>query len=143
VEQQLSCGQPPLVYVTNGGWGTVAADDGGAGYVVRGLTLGIVKPRQRPPVKIRNLATATAVWIRMQKRPNFLVILIDDLRYDEFGAGGHPYMKTPHVDRLARKARCSSARSTRHRSARPIARRSSPGSTRAATASSTTSRATR
>jgi arylsulfatase A-like enzyme len=35
------------------------------------------------------------------KRPNFLVILIDDLRYDEFGAGGHPYMSTPHIDRLA------------------------------------------
>ncbi len=34
-------------------------------------------------------------------RPNFLVVLIDDLRYDEFGAGGHPYMKTPHIDRLA------------------------------------------
>ncbi|HTP62775.1 MAG TPA: sulfatase-like hydrolase/transferase [Burkholderiales bacterium] len=39
----------------------------------------------------------------MKKRPNFLVILIDDLRYDEFGAGGHPYMKTPHIDRLARE----------------------------------------
>ena len=37
----------------------------------------------------------------MKKRPNFLVILVDDLRYDEFGAGGHPYLKTPHVDRLA------------------------------------------
>jgi len=35
------------------------------------------------------------------RRPNFLVILVDDLRYDEFGAGGHPYMKTPHIDRLA------------------------------------------
>ena len=34
-------------------------------------------------------------------KPNLLVILIDDLRYDEFGAGGHPYMKTPNVDRLA------------------------------------------
>lgn len=34
-------------------------------------------------------------------KPNFIVILVDDLRYDEFGAGGHPYMKTPHVDRLA------------------------------------------
>ena len=34
-------------------------------------------------------------------KPNFLVILIDDLRYDEFGAGGHPCMKTPHTDRLA------------------------------------------
>jgi N-acetylglucosamine-6-sulfatase len=37
----------------------------------------------------------------MKKKPNFLVILVDDLRYDEFGAGGHPYMKTPHIDRLA------------------------------------------
>ncbi len=34
-------------------------------------------------------------------KPNFLVILIDDLRHDEFGAGGHPYMKTPHIDRIA------------------------------------------
>jgi len=34
-------------------------------------------------------------------RPNLVVILIDDLRYDEFGAGGHPYLKTPHIDRLA------------------------------------------
>ena len=39
----------------------------------------------------------------MKKQPNFLVILIDDLRFDEFGAGGHPYMKTPHIDRLARE----------------------------------------
>ena len=36
-------------------------------------------------------------------RPNLLVVLIDDLRFDEFGAGGHPYMLTPHVDRLARE----------------------------------------
>ena len=35
------------------------------------------------------------------RRPNLLVILIDDLRFDEFGAGGHPYMRTPHIDRLA------------------------------------------
>jgi len=35
------------------------------------------------------------------KRPNFLIILIDDLRFDEFGAGGHPYLKTPHIDRIA------------------------------------------
>ena len=35
------------------------------------------------------------------RKPNFLVILIDDLRYDEFGAGGHPYMRTPNIDRLA------------------------------------------
>ena len=37
----------------------------------------------------------------MARKPNFLVILVDDLRFDEFGAGGHPYMKTPHIDRIA------------------------------------------
>jgi len=36
-----------------------------------------------------------------KRKPNLLVILIDDLRHDEFGAGGHPYMKTPNIDRLA------------------------------------------
>ena len=35
------------------------------------------------------------------RQPTFLVILIDDLRHDELGVGGHPYMKTPHADRIA------------------------------------------
>ncbi len=39
----------------------------------------------------------------MPKRPNLVVILVDDLRHDEFGAGGHPYLETPHVDRIARE----------------------------------------
>ncbi len=39
----------------------------------------------------------------MARSPNFLVVLVDDLRFDEFGAGGHPYMKTPHIDRIARE----------------------------------------
>ncbi len=39
----------------------------------------------------------------MKRQPNFLVILIDDLRFDEFGAGGHPYLKTPAIDRIARE----------------------------------------
>jgi N-acetylglucosamine-6-sulfatase len=43
-------------------------------------------------------------------RPNLIVILIDDLRFDEFGAGGHPYMQTPHIDRLAHEgALCTNA----------------------------------
>jgi arylsulfatase A-like enzyme len=37
----------------------------------------------------------------MARKPNFLIILVDDLRHDEFGAGGHPYMLTPHIDRIA------------------------------------------
>ena len=34
-------------------------------------------------------------------KPNLIVVLIDDLRFDETGASGHPYMKSPHIDRLA------------------------------------------
>ncbi len=41
--------------------------------------------------------------------PNIILILVDDLRWDEFGAAGHPYLKTPNIDRLAREgARFSS-----------------------------------
>jgi N-acetylglucosamine-6-sulfatase len=28
------------------------------------------------------------------------VVLVDDLRWDEFGAAGHPYLETPSIDRL-------------------------------------------
>lgn len=33
--------------------------------------------------------------------PNIIVIVIDDLRWDELAATGHPYIETPHIDRLA------------------------------------------
>ncbi|MFH1924146.1 MAG: sulfatase [Planctomycetota bacterium] len=36
-------------------------------------------------------------------RPNLVVILVDDLRWDEIGCAGHPFVKTPHVDRVARE----------------------------------------
>ena len=39
----------------------------------------------------------------MTTRPNIIVIVIDDLRWDELGVTGHPYMKTPHIDRLSRE----------------------------------------
>ncbi|MGH7560755.1 MAG: sulfatase-like hydrolase/transferase, partial [Gemmatimonadales bacterium] len=35
------------------------------------------------------------------ERPYLVVIVVDDLRFDEFGAGGHPYLETPNIDRLA------------------------------------------
>jgi arylsulfatase A-like enzyme len=40
---------------------------------------------------------------RPDTRPNILLVVVDDLRWDEFGAGGHPYLKTPSIDRLARE----------------------------------------
>jgi arylsulfatase A-like enzyme len=41
--------------------------------------------------------------MKASKKPNLIVILVDDLRFDETGASGHPYMKTPNIDRLARE----------------------------------------
>ena len=34
-------------------------------------------------------------------RPNMVVILVDDMRWDDFGAGGHPFVETPNIDRVA------------------------------------------
>jgi arylsulfatase A len=36
-------------------------------------------------------------------RPNFLVILCDDLGYGDLACFGHPTIKTPHLDRLAQQ----------------------------------------
>jgi N-acetylglucosamine-6-sulfatase len=36
-------------------------------------------------------------------RPNVLFVLCDDLRWDSLGCTGHPHLKTPHIDRLARE----------------------------------------
>ncbi|MEX0702447.1 MAG: sulfatase [Planctomycetales bacterium] len=36
-------------------------------------------------------------------RPNIVVVLVDDLRWDELGCTGHPFVKTPHIDRVARE----------------------------------------
>ena len=40
---------------------------------------------------------------RTDTRPNIVFILMDDLRWDELACTGHPFVKTPHVDRLARE----------------------------------------
>ena len=37
------------------------------------------------------------------ERPNIIFILTDDQRYDAMGCAGHPFLKTPHMDRLARE----------------------------------------
>ncbi len=34
-------------------------------------------------------------------RPNIVLVLVDDLRWDELGVSGHPYVETPNIDRLA------------------------------------------
>ncbi len=36
-------------------------------------------------------------------RPNIVFILVDDLRWDELGITGHPFIKTPHIDRIGQE----------------------------------------
>jgi N-acetylglucosamine-6-sulfatase len=38
-----------------------------------------------------------------EKKPNILFILTDDHRYDAFSCMGHPVVKTPNLDRIARE----------------------------------------
>jgi arylsulfatase A-like enzyme len=40
---------------------------------------------------------------RLQSQPNIVFILIDDLRWDELGITGHPFLKTPNIDRIGRE----------------------------------------
>ncbi|MEW6128167.1 MAG: sulfatase [Acidobacteriota bacterium] len=40
---------------------------------------------------------------RQPSRPNIVFILIDDLRWDELGIVGHPFIKTPNIDRLGKE----------------------------------------
>ncbi|WP_406700042.1 sulfatase-like hydrolase/transferase [Singulisphaera sp. Ch08] len=59
-----------------------------------------------------SLATATLVAVLMTwltpataapdpKRPNVVVVVVDDLRWDELGCTGHPFARTPNIDRIA------------------------------------------
>ncbi len=45
-------------------------------------------------------ALAVAVPAAAQERPNVVFILIDDQRFDAASALGHPFLETPHLDRL-------------------------------------------
>lgn len=57
------------------------------------LSSSACKPREE--AGLRGDQTGPAV------QPNIIVILVDDLRWDELGVAGHPYIETPNIDRLA------------------------------------------
>ena len=71
-------------------------------------------PRTIPPARRLLLALLTASWVwagaparedepARPRRPNIVFVLMDDLRWDELGCTGHPFVKTPHIDRIARE----------------------------------------
>ena len=41
--------------------------------------------------------------LRKTKPPNFVLIIADDMNWDDNGAYGHPSIRTPNIDRLARE----------------------------------------
>ncbi|MDZ4848496.1 MAG: sulfatase-like hydrolase/transferase [Pirellulaceae bacterium] len=45
---------------------------------------------------IGNLAACSVA-----QQPNLLVVLVDDLRWDDLGCAGHPFSMTPNMDRIA------------------------------------------
>lgn len=58
--------------------------------------------------RILSLLTLALLWAPPalhagDSRPNVVFVLVDDLRWDALGCVGHPFVKTPNVDRLARE----------------------------------------
>ena len=49
------------------------------------------------------LGVCAAGEVEAPKRPNIVFILMDDLRWDDLGCMGHPFVKTPQIDRIARE----------------------------------------
>ena len=41
--------------------------------------------------------------VPMPQKPNILFIMADQLRWDYLGCAGHPHIKTPHIDALAKR----------------------------------------
>ena len=41
-----------------------------------------------------------------EDRPNIILIITDQQRYDTIRAPGYPYMDTPHLDRLVDEGVC-------------------------------------
>ena len=39
--------------------------------------------------------------VAREERPDIVVIVVDDMRFDEMGVAGHPYLETPNIDLLA------------------------------------------
>ncbi|WKX78356.1 sulfatase-like hydrolase/transferase [Zobellia laminariae] len=41
-----------------------------------------------------------------EERPNIVLIIADDMAWDDSGAYGHPNIKTPNIDQLAHRTVC-------------------------------------
>ncbi|MBK7477551.1 MAG: sulfatase [Haliscomenobacter sp.] len=53
--------------------------------------------------ELERKSSPSAQAMKQQKRPNMVVVLVDDMRWDEYGEAGHNYIQTPNIDRLAKE----------------------------------------
>src|SRR4051794_32188491 len=51
---------------------------------------------------VMGLATTATTAAQGPGRPNVVLIIADDLAWDDLGAYGHPAIRTPNIDALAR-----------------------------------------
>jgi arylsulfatase A-like enzyme len=52
---------------------------------------------------INSLSLSAAVgWSRERRKPNIVLVVADDWAHTDLGVAGHPLLKTPNLDRLAR-----------------------------------------
>jgi N-acetylglucosamine-6-sulfatase len=54
-------------------------------------------------IGIGGAPSAPAQPTQPARPPNIVFVLVDDMRWDEMRAAGHPFIETPHMDRLARE----------------------------------------
>lgn len=54
------------------------------------------------PACLAFLALVSLAWAAPAARPNIVLIIADDLAWDDVGAFGHPTIRTPHLDKMAR-----------------------------------------
>lgn len=66
--------------------------------------------KKLPTIKISLLLclttlVCTSLWSQevVREQPNFIIIFADDLGYGDLGTYGHPSIRTPHLDQMARE----------------------------------------
>ncbi|MCA9079099.1 MAG: sulfatase [Planctomycetaceae bacterium] len=53
-------------------------------------------------LRMWSLLLLGATSVSVAEQPNFLIFIADDMAWDDCGAYGHPYIRTPNLDQLAR-----------------------------------------